>query len=39
MTLADFDRDMAVRQVARRRLEPLLRGEIREDVLERWNTY
>ena len=39
MTLADFDRDSEVQQVARRRLEPLLRGEIREDVLERWNTY
>ena len=39
MTLARFDRDLEVQQVARRRLEPLLRGEIREDVLERWNTY
>ena len=39
MTLARLDRDVEVRQVARRRLEPLLRGEIREDVLERWNTY
>ena len=39
MTLATSDRDVTVRQVARRRLEPLLRGEIREDVLERWNTY
>ena len=39
MTLARFDRDLEVQQVARKRLEPLLRGEIREDVLERWNTY
>ena len=39
MTLADYERDLEVQQVARRRLEPLLRGEIREDVLERWNTY
>jgi hypothetical protein len=36
LALSNFDRDLAVRQVARKRLEPVLREEIREDVLERW---
>ncbi len=38
LSLADFERDIQVRQLARKRLEPILRGEIREDVLERWVT-
>jgi hypothetical protein len=38
IALSGFDRDVAVRQVARKRLEPVLREEIREDVLERWET-
>ncbi len=38
LSLVDFDRDISVRQVARERLKPILRGEIREDVLERWET-
>ncbi len=38
LALSDFDRDVTVRQVARKRLEPILRNEIREDVLERWET-
>lgn len=37
MHLAALD-DMAVRQAAEERLEPLLRSEIREDILERWFT-
>jgi len=39
LALSDFDRDISVRQVARKRLEPVLREEIREDVLERWETH
>lgn len=38
LALSGFDRDVMVRQVARKRLEPVLREEIREDVLERWET-
>ena len=38
LALAGSEKDASVREVARERLEPLLRGEIREDVLERWNT-
>lgn len=38
LALSDFDRDVTVRQVARKRLEPVLREEIREDVLERWES-
>lgn len=37
--LSDAQRDAGVREVARKRLEPILRSEIREDVLERWNTH
>ena len=38
MTLAYDDRDGNVRIEAQNRLEPLLRREIREDILERWKT-
>jgi len=34
--LVDDPRDIAVRQIAQERLVPLLRREIREDILERW---
>ena len=37
MHLAAMD-DMDVRQAAEKHLEPLLRSEIREDILERWFT-
>ncbi len=37
--LSAAQRDAGVREVARKRLEPILRSEIREDVLERWNTH
>jgi len=36
LSLASDPRDLAIRQEAQRRLEPMLREEIREDVLERW---
>jgi hypothetical protein len=36
LRFSQFDENLAVRQVARERLIPLLKGEIREDVLERW---
>ncbi len=38
MRLARDDRDEGVRLAAQQRLVPLLRKEIREDVLERWRT-
>ena len=38
LRLSKFDQDVAIRQVARERLVPLLQGEIREDVLERWQS-
>lgn len=38
MKLARDDRDGGVRMAAQKRLEPLLRDEIREDILERWHT-
>ena len=34
--LADDNRDARVRLAAQDRLEPLLRSEIRDDILERW---
>jgi hypothetical protein len=34
--LAFDDRDPGVRLIAQDRLEPLLRREIRDDILERW---
>lgn len=36
LRLSKFDQDLGIRQIARDRLIPLLKGEIREDVLERW---
>ena len=36
LSLAADPRDIAIRQEAQKRLVPLLREEIREDVLERW---
>ncbi|MBT4097546.1 MAG: hypothetical protein HOE86_07875, partial [Gemmatimonadetes bacterium] len=36
MQLAFDDRDAQVRVTAQDRLEPLLRREIRDDILERW---
>lgn len=36
MKLARDQRDGSVRLAAQKRLEPLLRSEIREDILERW---
>ena len=36
--LAYDERDGVVRMAAQKRLEPLLRREIREDILERWKT-
>lgn len=37
--LSAAERDSGVQEMARKRLEPILRSEIREDVLERWNTH
>jgi hypothetical protein len=37
MALAEDRRDSTLRQTAQDRLVPLLRGEIREDVLQRWD--
>lgn len=37
LALADDRRDSTLRQTAQDRLVPLLRGEIREDVLQRWD--
>lgn len=37
LALADDRRDSVLRQTAQDRLVPLLRGEIREDVLQRWD--
>ncbi len=37
MALAEDRRDSTLRQTAQDRLIPLLRGEIREDVLQRWD--
>ena len=38
MELAFDDTDGSIRVAAQRRLEPVLRKEIREDILERWKT-
>ena len=38
LRLSKFDQEVAIRQIARERLLPLLKGEIREDVLERWES-
>ena len=35
--LASGKREKSVKDIAQSRLEPILRQEIREDVLERWN--
>ena len=35
--LASGKRDQSVKNLAQSKLEPILRDEIREDVLERWN--
>ena len=37
LKLSKFDQEVAIRQAARERLVPLLKGEIREDILERWD--
>ena len=38
LSLSYFDQEIAIRQIARQRLVPLLKEEIREDVLERWES-
>ena len=38
LRLSGFKQELAIRQIARERLVPLLKGEIREDVLERWES-
>ena len=36
LEFSKYDQDLQIRQIARDRLIPLLQGEIREDILERW---
>ena len=37
LRLSRFEQEVAIRKIARDRLVPLLKGEIREDILERWD--
>ena len=36
LEFSKYDQDLQILKIARDRLIPLLQGEIREDILERW---